>query len=70
MQLILMKGLADGDLYSSPIMKGNESCDKCVWGTTPCQDLLERFTTQGRYDKLRGNQRFITIIGQLKEKTK
>lgn len=64
------ESFSDGDLYSSPIMKGNESCDKCVWSTTPCRDFLERFTKQERYDKLRGNQRFITIIEQLKEKTK
>ena len=55
----------DGDFYSSPIMKGNESCDKSVWSSTPCEDLLERFTTQERYDKLRKNQRFNTIIENL-----
>ena len=58
----------DGDSYSSLMMKDME-CDKhSLWEGKAVQDMLERLSTQSRYDCLREHFRFEAMINKLKRK--
>ena len=56
----------DGDCYTSVALLGIESDMHYLWDKTPLQDILERFTTQSRYDCLKDNPRFGKLLKAIK----
>lgn len=59
----------DGDCYTSAALCGVECDVHDLWDKTPLQDMLERFATQSRYDKLKNNPRFIKLLKAIKAAT-
>ena len=57
----------DGDLYSSLIMYGIETDEHNLWDNSAVQDMLERLTKQSKYDVLKGNERYKTIVLNLEK---
>jgi len=57
----------DGDCYTAVALCGLECNVHDLWDKTPLQDMLERFTTQSRYDQLKNNPRFEKLLRELKE---
>lgn len=59
----------DGDCYTSVALCGVECDMHDLWDETPLQDMLERFTTQSRYDRLKDNPRFEKLLKAIKAKS-
>ena len=57
----------DGDLYSSLIMYGIETDEHNLWDNSAVQDMLERLTKHSKYDVLKGNERYKTIVLNLEK---
>ena len=55
----------DGDLYSSLIMYGIETDEHNLWDRGAIADMLERITKQSRYDILKENERYKSIVAKL-----
>lgn len=55
----------DGDCYASESLWGIPCCEHNLWDKSALQDMLERFTTQSRYDCLRENSRFEKLMQEL-----
>lgn len=56
---------SDGDCYNSLMLKDEVSEPHSRWSRSPFEDMLDRFTNQERYDKIRDNERFVRILGKL-----
>ena len=57
----------DGDSYSSLIMYGIETDEHNLWDNSAVQDMLERLTKQSKYDVLKENERYKTIVLNLEK---
>ena len=60
----------DGEAYASVALRGVVCDEHNLWDKTALQDMLERLTTQSRYDGLRKNPRFINLVNCLKNYSK
>lgn len=58
---------ADGETYTSLVMDGVECDPHSLWNITATEDLLNRFTEQQRYDRIREDERFGRIIKKLSD---
>lgn len=57
----------DDDCYTSVALCGVECDMHYLWDETPLQDMMERFATQSRYDRLKDNPRFEKLLQALKK---
>ena len=60
----------DGACYASVALRGVVCDEHNLWDKTALQDMLERLTSQSRYDGLRENPRFINLVNCLKNCSK
>ena len=60
----------DGACYASAALQGVVCDEHNLWDKTALQDMLERLTTQSRYDGLRDNSRFMNLINHLENHAK
>lgn len=57
----------DGEVYSSLIMYGIETNEHNLWDNSAVQDMLERLTNESKYDILKENERYKTIVSNLRK---
>lgn len=60
----------DGDCYSSLAMNGFECDEHYLYDTTAVQDMLDRFSTQSRFNCLRKDLRFQKLMEELQNSVK
>lgn len=60
----------DGTYYTSAALLGVACGEHNLWDKTALQDMLDRLTTQSRYDGLRDNSRFMNLVNCLENHAK
>ena len=55
----------DGDSYSSLMLFGISADEHNLWDRGAIADMLERITKQSRYDILKENERYKSIVSKL-----
>ena len=60
----------DGDCYRSLAMDGFECDEHYLYDTSPVEDMLERFSTQSRYNGLKKDPRFLNLMEKLQSRVK